>query len=58
LSIIYFLKKKKFFSNGGLVMKLYIVADMEGIAGVVSAEQTQGNSAYFDAAKLQYTRKM
>lgn len=39
-------------------MKIYIVADMEGVAGVVSAEQTQGNSSYFDAAKLQYTREV
>ncbi len=39
-------------------MKLYIVADMEGIAGVVSATQVEGVSTYFDAARLQYTREI
>lgn len=39
-------------------MKLYLVADMEGIAGVVSTTQTEGVSSYFDAARLQYTREI
>jgi len=39
-------------------MKLYIVADMEGIAGVVADVQTGGASAYFEAARLQYTREI
>lgn len=39
-------------------MKLYIVADMEGVAGVVTPEQTSGNSSYFEAARLQYTREV
>ncbi|MDD2999945.1 MAG: M55 family metallopeptidase, partial [Candidatus Riflebacteria bacterium] len=39
-------------------MKLYIVADMEGVAGVVDSEQTMGASAYFEAAKLQYAREV
>ncbi len=39
-------------------MKLYIVADMEGIAGVVAETQTGGTSQYFEAARLQYTREI
>jgi D-amino peptidase len=40
-------------------MKLYIIADMEGLAGVVSKEQTEGkDSSYFNAARLQYTREV
>lgn len=39
-------------------MKLYLVADMEGIAGVVASCQTEGVSSYFDAARLQYTREI
>ncbi|HMM59260.1 MAG TPA: M55 family metallopeptidase, partial [Candidatus Rifleibacterium sp.] len=39
-------------------MKLYIVADMEGIAGVVADVQTGGASSYFEAARLQYTREI
>lgn len=39
-------------------MKLYIVADMEGIAGVVADIQTGGASSYFEAARLQYTREI
>lgn len=39
-------------------MKLYIVADMEGVAGVVSPSQTQGNSPDYEAARLQYTREV
>ena len=39
-------------------MKLYIVADMEGVAGVVTQEQTTGSSVYFDAARMQYTREV
>lgn len=40
------------------IMKIYIIADMEGIAGVVTPEQTSGNSSYFEAARLQYTREV
>lgn len=39
-------------------MKIYVIADMEGIAGVVAPEQTCGNSSYFEAARLQYTREV
>ncbi len=39
-------------------MKLYIVADMEGIAGVVAETQTGGTSTWFEAARLQYTREI
>lgn len=39
-------------------MKIYVVADMEGIAGVVSQEQTGGDSSYFQAARLQYTQEI
>lgn len=43
---------------GQVDMKLYIVADMEGIAGVVAPVQVEGNSSYFDAARLQYSREI
>jgi len=39
-------------------MKLYLVADMEGIAGVVASTQTEGCSSYFDAARIHYTREV
>lgn len=39
-------------------MKLYVVADMEGVAGVVSPIQVEGNSSYFEAARLQYSREI
>ena len=39
-------------------MKLYIVADMEGVAGVVSFEQTEGNSADYETARQQYTEEV
>ncbi len=39
-------------------MKIYIVADMEGISGVVTPEQTSGSSSYFEAARFQYTREV
>ncbi|GAB4272183.1 MAG: M55 family metallopeptidase [Candidatus Rifleibacteriota bacterium] len=39
-------------------MKIYVIADMEGVAGVVTSEQTGGNSAYFEAARLQYTKEV
>ncbi|HNX75519.1 MAG TPA: M55 family metallopeptidase [Candidatus Rifleibacterium sp.] len=39
-------------------MKLYIVADMEGIAGVVAETQTGGVSSWFEAARVQYSREI
>ncbi len=39
-------------------MKIYIVADMEGVAGVVSFDQTHGNSADYESARIQYTREI
>ncbi|MDN5280643.1 MAG: D-amino peptidase [Clostridiales bacterium] len=39
-------------------MKIYIIADMEGIAGVVSKDQTEGSSSHLEVARLQYTREV
>jgi D-amino peptidase len=39
-------------------MKLYIIADMEGIAGVVADNQTGGSSTYFEASRMQYTKEI
>jgi D-amino peptidase len=39
-------------------MKIYVIADMEGIAGVVSAAQTGGESWLYEAARQQYTREI
>ncbi|EKD81915.1 MAG: hypothetical protein ACD_39C01570G0002 [uncultured bacterium] len=39
-------------------MKIYVIADMEGVSGVVSPEQTGGNTWLYEAARLQYTREI
>lgn len=46
----------------GVAMKLYIVADMEGIAGVVSEEELgeykHGNSEDYQKARIQFTNEV
>ncbi|KAF1080936.1 MAG: hypothetical protein GQF41_2750 [Candidatus Rifleibacterium amylolyticum] len=39
-------------------MKIYVIADMEGVGGVVSPSQTGGESWLYEAARVQYTREI
>ncbi len=39
-------------------MKIYIIADMEGIAGVVSPDQISGNSWEYDLARKQFNAEV
>ena len=39
-------------------MKLYIIADMEGVAGVVSSSQTTSTNTDYETARIQYTREV
>jgi D-amino peptidase len=39
-------------------MKIYVIADMEGIGGVVSSLQTGGESWLYETARVQYTREI
>lgn len=39
-------------------MKIYVIADMEGVCGVVSAAQTGGDSWLYESARLQYAREI
>lgn len=39
----------------GDIMKLYVVADMEGVSGVVSKEQTEGESHDYEVARRHFT---
>lgn len=39
-------------------MKIYIIADMEGVSGVVTGSQTGGQSNNYEIARKQYTREV
>ena len=43
---------------GQVNMKIYVIADIEGVSGVVSSAQTGGDSWLYEAARLQYSREV